>query len=55
MDDPDAGRRAYEESHILGAVYMDLEKELSGEVEEHGGRHPLPDIFAMTVTFGRAK
>lgn len=54
LDDPEAGLRAYEESHIPGAVYMDLEKNLSGEVEEHGGRHPLPDIFAMTVTIGRA-
>ncbi|WP_138754459.1 sulfurtransferase [Paenibacillus sinopodophylli] len=54
LDDPAAGLRAYEESHIPGAVYLDLEKDLSGEVEEYGGRHPLPDIFAMTVTFGKA-
>lgn len=54
LDDPSAGLRAYEESHIPGAVYLDLEKDLSGEVEEHGGRHPLPDIFAMTVTFAKA-
>ncbi|MUT65961.1 sulfurtransferase [Paenibacillus sp. NEAU-GSW1] len=54
LDDTEAGRRAYEESHIPGAVYLDLEKDLSGEVEEHGGRHPLPDIFAATVTFGQA-
>ncbi|WP_337100495.1 sulfurtransferase [Paenibacillus sp. YIM B09110] len=54
LDDPTAGSKAYEESHIPGAVYMNLEKDLSGEVEEVGGRHPLPDIFAMTVTFGKA-
>ncbi|MFF2015741.1 sulfurtransferase [Paenibacillus sp. NPDC058177] len=43
MGDAEAGRQAYESSHIAGAVYLDLEKDLSGPIEEHGGRHPLPD------------
>jgi thiosulfate/3-mercaptopyruvate sulfurtransferase len=43
MGQPDAGSAAYEEEHIPGAVYMDLEKDLSAQVAEHGGRHPLPD------------
>ncbi|GAB6255911.1 MULTISPECIES: rhodanese-like domain-containing protein [Peribacillus] len=41
---PDAGYKAYKKDHILGAVYFDLEKDLSGQVKEHGGRHPLPDL-----------
>ncbi|WP_020618219.1 sulfurtransferase [Paenibacillus daejeonensis] len=55
MGKPDAGRELYEASHIPGAVYMDLEKDLSAPVEEdgHGGRHPLPDIFDLTVTMSR--
>ncbi len=46
--DPQAGRRAYERDHIPGAVYFDLEEDLSAPVGDHGGRHPLPDpqIFA---------
>ncbi|MFC4811803.1 sulfurtransferase [Paenibacillus sp. GCM10023250] len=51
---PVSGREAYEASHIPGAVYLDLEKDLSAPVEEHGGRHPLPDIAQLTGTFSRA-
>jgi len=50
---PNAGREAYEASHIPGAVYLDLEKDLSAPVGEHGGRHPLPDIVDLTVALGR--
>ncbi|MFC3884099.1 sulfurtransferase [Bacillus songklensis] len=38
------GYREYQEEHIAGAVYADLERHLSGGVGQHGGRHPLPDI-----------
>ncbi|MFJ7745922.1 sulfurtransferase [Peribacillus sp. NPDC097295] len=40
----DMGRNEYEKEHITGAIYFDLEKDLSGKVEEHGGRHPLPNL-----------
>lgn len=38
------GRQEYDQNHIPGAIHFDLEKDLSGEVSEHGGRHPLPPI-----------
>lgn len=44
---PEEGKQQYEQSHIPGAVYFDLEKDLSGEVREHGGRHPLPDLHLL--------
>lgn len=44
LGNPEVGRSQYEESHIPGAVYFDLEQDLSGEKREHGGRHPLPEI-----------
>ncbi len=44
LDDEDAGRKMYLESHLPGAVYLDLNKDLSGRVEKHGGSHPLPDF-----------
>ncbi|WP_413632773.1 sulfurtransferase [Mesobacillus jeotgali] len=43
LGSPEEGRIQYEQSHIPGAVYFDLEKDLSGTVGEHGGRHPLPE------------
>ena len=35
------GRRDYEESHVPGAVFVDLDEDLSGAPGQ-GGRHPLP-------------
>ncbi|WP_027409181.1 sulfurtransferase [Anoxybacteroides tepidamans] len=42
MGDPSRGLQEYIQDHIPGALYFDLEKDLSGPVGEHGGRHPLP-------------
>jgi thiosulfate/3-mercaptopyruvate sulfurtransferase len=44
LGQPDKGEQQYQENHIPGAVYFDLEKQLSSPVSTHGGRHPLPDI-----------
>lgn len=42
--DKEYGKRLYEEGHIKGAQFLDLKKDLAGEVKEHGGRSPLPDL-----------
>jgi len=42
LDDPAHARLAYEQGHIPGAVFMDLQEDLSGSDERAGGRHPLP-------------
>ncbi len=51
---PEAGREAYTRGHVPGAVYLDLERDLSGPVERHGGRHPLPEVADLAVVLGRA-
>jgi thiosulfate/3-mercaptopyruvate sulfurtransferase len=50
--DPQAGRKAYEESHIPGAIYVDLDQDLSGKKSGKNGRHPLPtpEDWAKTKT-----
>src|SRR5690625_266599 len=53
LDDPDAGRKLYLKDHLPGAVYMDLDKDLSGKKEKHGGNHPLPDMEMFTAKLGR--
>src|SRR5699024_12840163 len=53
LNDPDAGRKAYLEGHIPGAVYLDLNKDLSGKVEKHGGSHPSPDIDTLAAKIGQ--
>ena len=36
------GREDYDAGHLPGAVFIDLDTELSG-TPGRGGRHPLPD------------
>lgn len=53
LDNPAAGRQAYQEAHIPGAVYAHLDEDLSGPiVPGQTGRHPLPEIerFAATLS-----
>lgn len=43
LDDPAYGLRSYEQGHIPGALFADLENDLSGPVQRGvTGRHPLP-------------
>ncbi len=43
LDDPQYGKRSHEQAHIPGAIYLDLEADLSGPViPGQTGRHPLP-------------
>jgi len=53
LGDPAAGRRAYEDGHIPGAHYADLNRQLSGPVVAgRTGRHPLPDPAKLTHLVG---
>ena len=43
LADVEAGRRAYRESHIPGACFVHLDRDLSAPLTDRNGRHPLPD------------
>lgn len=47
LSDPQWGYRQYCHSHIKGAYYLDLNRDLSASVELHGGRHPLPNAASL--------
>ena len=51
LSEPEWGRSSYLDGHIPGAVYADLDKDLSGNITPQTGRHPLPDTknFINTV------
>lgn len=51
----DAGQayREYRESHIPGAVFMDLNRDLASAPRATTGRHPLPEVEAVAATIGR--
>src|SRR6266851_100387 len=53
LDDEDWGKREYGASHIPGAVYADLNRDLSGPKTGTNGRHPLPNPLALAQTFSR--
>jgi len=52
--DADKGRADYEAGHIPGAVYADLDRDLS-DLSQTGalGRHPLPTDAALSAAFSR--
>jgi thiosulfate/3-mercaptopyruvate sulfurtransferase len=52
LGDPDYGRRVYLEGHLPGAVFVDLDMDLSGP-PGRDGRHPLPDPATFLATLGR--
>ena len=54
LNDSEAGRKAFEESHLPGAVYFDLEEDLSSSPGVHGGNHPLPDVAVFAEKLGQA-
>lgn len=41
LGQPEAGKQLYEQEHIKGSVYWDLEKDLS-DMAPGAGRHPMP-------------
>jgi thiosulfate/3-mercaptopyruvate sulfurtransferase len=51
--DPMAGRGAYEESHLPGAVHADLNRDLSDRTRADEGRHPLPEAAAFARKLGQ--
>ena len=53
LDDVTWGEREYAAAHIPGAVYADLDHDLSAAKTGTNGRHPLPDAVALASTFSR--
>jgi len=54
LSDADAGERAFRDSHLPGARFLHMDRDLSGERTGSNGRHPLPDVATLAATFGRA-
>jgi len=49
---PDAGAAAYATSHIPGARYAHLDRDLSSPITPLTGRHPLPNADALGAKLG---
>lgn len=53
LSDPGAGFKAYLDAHIPGAVYANLDDDLSSPVTSSSGRHPLPDANKFAAFLAR--
>jgi thiosulfate/3-mercaptopyruvate sulfurtransferase len=53
LNHPELGRKQYLDAHIPGAVYADLDEDLSGPVTKGvTSRHPLPDVDLFAAKLG---
>ncbi|QCO68005.1 sulfurtransferase [Luteimonas yindakuii] len=50
LSDPGAGENAWRRSHVPGAVYAHLDRDLSGPHTPGAGRHPWPQAAAFAHT-----
>ncbi len=50
---PEAGARAYAQSHLPGARYAHSETDLAGQKTGRNGRHPLPEPRVFMAWLGR--
>ncbi|WP_414577559.1 sulfurtransferase [Stenotrophomonas sp. FR024] len=53
LADPQAGNGQYLAGHVPGAVYADLNRDLSDLTRSGHGRHPLPDSDAFAAKLGQ--
>jgi len=53
LAEPHQGREQYAAGHIPGAWYLDLNRDLSGPVQSHGGRHPMPNLDVFRAVLER--
>ncbi|MFK9093391.1 sulfurtransferase [Bacillus salipaludis] len=54
LAEPKKGKQDYLNDHVPGAIFFDLEHDLSGSIGEHGGRHPLPAVDELVVKLEKA-
>ncbi len=53
LGDPEAGRRLFEEGHIPGASYVDMDRDLAAPPGRQG-RHPLPSSEDFAAAMARS-
>lgn len=50
---PELGEQQYRQGHIPGALFANLDRDLSAPKNGRNGRHPLPDPATFAQTLGR--
>jgi thiosulfate/3-mercaptopyruvate sulfurtransferase len=52
LQNTEYGAQAYAKGHIPGALFLHLDRDMSGEKTGRNGRHPLPDPEAFAARMG---
>ena len=53
LTQPEEGRSLYEVGHLPGALYLDLNQDLSSPPSPERGRHPLPEVDRLAAKFAQ--
>ncbi|MBI9047868.1 MAG: sulfurtransferase [Anaerolineaceae bacterium] len=53
LADTEAGRKAYNVSHLTSAYYCHLDEDCSGPITDKSSRHPLPAVFSFLNTIAK--
>ncbi|MFK7733118.1 MAG: sulfurtransferase, partial [Pseudomonadales bacterium] len=53
LAEPDLGAELFAESHIEGAHFLDLNRDLSSSITASSGRHPLPSPDKLASSLRR--
>lgn len=53
LTNPEFGPKAYAESHVPGARFAHVDRDLAGPLTGKNGRHPLPEATAFIAWLGR--
>jgi len=53
LSNSEQGKQDYLSGHLPGAIYVDLSKDLSAPIAQHGGRHPLPEADVLAQRLGQ--
>lgn len=49
LGDENYGKERFKIGHIPNAIFVPVEELLTGKINEHGGRHPLPDMNKFAI------
>lgn len=53
LKDPQAGLKSYQQGHIPGALFANMDTDLSSAMTPGSGRHPLPDAEELVDKLGK--
>jgi thiosulfate/3-mercaptopyruvate sulfurtransferase len=54
ITNPGYGKEAFKQGHLKNSIFFEMDTDLSGPPEKHGGARPLPDLFQLASKLDKA-